>query len=161
MKSWLVRIAALLIFATSFLLPAIRMANGVSPRDQIPGWTCALIASITGPKALLQSLGQPIPTEDVLIVLSGLVNYLFLAVLVLSFWRRLTRTRLVFGALMIPCFIDTWIFFASQKMTPLAGHYLWIAGAILIVVPDVVNLFLKQKAGDAAAQESARTAAGR
>lgn len=160
MKPWLVRIAALLIFAAAFALPAIRV-TGSSTNNEIPGWTCALFASITGPKALAQSLGQRIPSEDVLIVLSGLVNYLFLVVLVLSLWRRLVRTRLVFGALLIPCFIATWMFFASQKMTPLAGHYLWIAGAILIVVPDVVGLFLKQKAGAAAERESARAAANR
>lgn len=155
MKAWLIRIAALLIFAASFLLPAIRVANGAPPNDKIPGWTCALVASITGPKAFAQSLGQHIPLEDVLLVLSGLVNYLFLAVFVLSAWRRLVRTRLAIGALIIPCFIATWMFFASQKMTPLAGHYLWIAGAILMVAPDIVALTTKGRAGAANANESA------
>lgn len=154
MKSWLVRIAALVIFAVSFALPALRL-GAEPPASQIPGWTCAAFASIVGPKALVQSIGQSIRFEDVLTVIGGLVNYFFLAILVLSFWRRLVRTRLVLGALMIPCFIATWMFFASQKFTPLAGHYLWIAGAILIVVPDIAMLFAKSQPAPLAAGESA------
>lgn len=145
MRSWLIRTAALVVFGVSFALPAIQLGDSVSPPNRLSGWACALFASITGPKALVQSLGQRIPFDDVLIVLSGLINYLFLAILVLSFWRRLVRLRLVLGAVMIPCFVATWMFFASSETTPLIGHYLWIAGAILIVVPDILTAFRKPR----------------
>ncbi len=151
MKAWLVRIIALIVFAVSFALPAIRPPASGSAVQPIPGWTCALFASVTGPKALVQSLGQNIPTDDVLVVVAGLANYIFLAVLVLAIWPRLVRTRLIAGVLTLPCFIASWMFFSSQKITPLAGHYLWIAGAILILVPDLARLFRKQDTPAAAA----------
>lgn len=159
MKAWLVRIVALIVFGVSFALPAIRMGTGASPQNQMAGWMCAVVASITAPKAMVQSLGQGVRIEEYLITVSGLINYLFLAILVLSFWRRLVRTRLVLGAIMDACIIATWIFFASSKITPLAGHYVWIAGAILIVVPDFANLFTKQHA--VAASHADRIEAGR
>jgi hypothetical protein len=150
MKSWLIRIAALIIFGVAFALPALRMNGDTQP---FMGWMCALIASVTGPKELVQSLGQGIHVEDVLIVLGGLVNYFFVAVLVLSFWRRLVRTRLIVGALMIPCFAATWTFFASQKIAPLAGHYLWVAGAVLLVVPDLVAALVRPSSAGMAQED--------
>ena len=154
MKAWLIRILALIVFAVSFALPAIRPA-GPDPASQtasqpgnapqtIPGWTCAMIASTAAPKALAQSIGQGLNKEGVEVFLSGLINYLFVLILVLSAWRRLVRTRLVVGALMIPCLIATWMFFAAQKFTPLVGHYMWIGGAVLLLVPDVVAIFSGQ-----------------
>lgn len=154
MKGWLVRIIALVVFGVSFALPAIRV-NGSSNPNQIAGWTCALFASGTGPKALVESLGQHVPLDDVLVVIAGLVNYLFLAILVLCSWRRLVRIRVVLGALTIPCFIASWMFFVSQKVTPLVGHYLWVAGAVLFVAPDMASLFRRARAGVTAAQETA------
>ena len=150
MKTWLIRIAALIVFGVSFALPAIRPADAGASAQPIAGWTCALFASILAPKALASSIGQGIQRDAILVPVSGLVNYLFLAVLVLSSWRRLVRTRLIVGALMILCFIATWVFFATSKVTPLVGHYLWIAGAILFLVPDVVMLVCERKGAAAA-----------
>lgn len=162
MKSWLVRIAALAVFAVSFALPAILLASSGPDNQPLKGWMCASFASILGPKALVQSLGQGVRSEDVLIVLGGLVNYFFLVILVLAFWRPLVRTRLAFGALMLPCFVATWISFASSKTAPLIGHFLWIAGAVLLVVPDIVSLFRKpQTAATAPSASSGQAPAGR
>jgi hypothetical protein len=36
------------------------------------------------------------------------------------------------------CMGATWSFFALQKVTPLTGHYLWIAGALVILLPEVI-----------------------
>ncbi len=155
MKAWLIRIAALIVFGVSFALPAIRPADAGASAQPIAGWTCALFASILAPKALASSIGQGVQRDAILVPASGLVNYLFLFVLVLSFWRRLLRTRLIVGALMIPCFIGTWMFFSTSKITPLAGHYLWVAGAVLLVVPDLFGLFFKQSTAAGAASESA------
>lgn len=149
MKAWLVRIAALVIFAVSFALPAIRPAEADASAQPIAGWTCAVFASILGPKALVQSIGQGIRPEEILIPISGLTNDLFLLILVLSFWRRMLRARLAFGMLYLLCFLDTWIFFAVSKTTPLVGHYVWIAGAILFLVPDVVILVNERRAASA------------
>ncbi|HWE87126.1 MAG TPA: hypothetical protein VG267_19425 [Terracidiphilus sp.] len=158
MKPWLIRIAALAVFAGSFALPAIRMAGSGPGNQPLRGWMCASFASILGPKALVQSLSHGVQSEGILISAGGLVNYLFLALLVLALWRRLVRTRLVIGALMLPCFIATWILFASTKTTPLIGHFLWIAGAVLLVVPDIVSLFRKRETAAIAPSASSEQA---
>jgi hypothetical protein len=40
--------------------------------------------------------------------------------------------------LVILCMAATWTFFAEETLAPLIGHYLWIAGALLIVLPDAL-----------------------
>jgi hypothetical protein len=153
MKAWLVRIIALIVFAVSFALPAIRPPGSGAAPQPVPGWTCALVASVLGPKALVQSFGQGISREAIAVVTSGLANYLFLVLFVLSFWRRLARIRLLFGTLYLFCFLASWIYFASAKTTPLVGHFLWVAGAFLFLVPDVVILIHQRRT--AAAEASA------
>jgi len=144
MKTAYIRLAAFALFALSFFLPAIRMdASGPAPHpasDAMIGWMCAWFASILVPIGLIKSLGQGIEGETIFLPMSGLINYLFLAVCILSFWPRLRRTRLILEALMLPCFIATWIFFSSSKTTPLIGHFLWLAACVLVAVPDAVRL---------------------
>ncbi len=115
----------------------------------LAGWGCAFVASVMAPVALIKSLGQGVDTNELLIPVSGLVNYLFLAVCVLGFWPRFRRTRLVLGALMLPSFAATWMFFASSKTKPLAGHFLWIAACVLLMIPDAVSALRKTEAATA------------
>ena len=145
MKVAYVRLVAFALFVISFFLPAINMHSGGPGPGVIPGWTCAWFASLIAPIALVNSLGQGIHAEAIMLPASGLVNDLFLAICSLGFWPRLRRTRLVLAALMLPCFITTWVFFASSKTVPLVGHFLWIAACILVAVPDAVDVFRKKE----------------
>ncbi|HTX76485.1 MAG TPA: hypothetical protein VMD29_09790 [Terracidiphilus sp.] len=142
MKAWPVRIAALIVFGVSFALPAIHMPGSGSGPQFFPGVMCAFLASVVAPGEVLSSPGKA-DLQSFLVVIGGLVNYFFLAILVLSFWRRLVRTRMVIGTLMLPCFVATWMFFAASKTTPLVGHYLWVASAILLMVPDMAALLFR------------------
>jgi hypothetical protein len=93
---------------------------------------------------------------------SGLVNYLFLAACVLSFWPRFTRTRIVLGALMLPCFAATWIFFVTSPAKPLVGHFIWIAACVVLLIPDAVNAVRRSaRAAAAVPEEDGGAAAGR
>jgi len=105
------------------------------------GWMCAVVASGMALKAFFAAVGHGLNRDAILLPMSGLVNYFFLLILVLSIWRRLVRTRLVFGVLVLLCFAATWAFFSTNEITPLSGHYLWVAGAILLLVPDVMSVF--------------------
>jgi hypothetical protein len=40
--------------------------------------------------------------------------------------------------LIVLCMAATWWFFALQKVTPLIGHWLWIAGAVLVLLPEAM-----------------------
>ena len=142
MKAWPVRIAALIVFAVSLMLLAIHMPGSGSGPQFFPGVMCAFLASVVAPGEVLSSPGKA-DLQSFLVVIGGLVNYLYLAILVLGFWPRLVRTRIVIGTLMLPCLVATWVFFAVSKSTPLVGHYLWVASCMLLLLPDMAALLFR------------------
>jgi hypothetical protein len=119
----LARLIGLVIFAVAFLLPACRDPFG----EVYPGWKCAQI-----------TLGATVAPEaytswDVLAVLSGMINPFAVFALLLSFSKHLygLKLGLFLGTLLfIAC---TWLFFFQARIVPLAGHFLWIAGALILV----------------------------
>lgn len=145
MKAAYLRLAAFAIFVVSYFLPAINMGSGGPGPGVMRGWTCAWFASLIAPMALVKSIGQGLHAEAIQIPMSGLINYLFLAVCILGFWPRLRRTRLVLAALMLPCFIVTWEYFAPAKIVPLIGHFLWIGACVLVEVPDALDVLRKKE----------------
>jgi hypothetical protein len=151
MKAGYIRLAAFAVYAISFFMPAARLA-GAANRDALSGWMCAWMASVLGAGQLTLFFRGGFDARELLLPASGLVNYLFVAVCVLSFWQRFRRARLVLGALMMPCFAATWVFFATSHTTPLAGHFVWIAACVLVVIPD---LFVGREEGQARKAEAA------
>ena len=127
--AWLIRVVGLAVFAVAFLLPAL----GLDPHDDHPlmGWKCASIA-----------LSMPFSKEagfnlDVILVsLSGWLNFFVLLYLVLCLFKRLKVVRWVFVGLCAVSMISTWAFFGRQHYTPLMGHFLWIAGAVTVILPE-------------------------
>jgi hypothetical protein len=127
--AWLIRVVGLAVFAVAFLLPAL------APPDAAPfiGWKCASIA-FSAPFSFLH--GQSFDLDIVLVSISGLLNaFLFIYVL-LSFFKRLKLVRWVFIGLIFISMLSTWDFFARKHCTPLMGHFLWIAGAVIIILPE-------------------------
>lgn len=139
---WISRITRLIgvcVFVAAFSLPAIRAGAPGQDAIMLPGWKCASLA-LTETVALLgkSTTGRP-SLEVVLVVLSGWINPLVLLLLCFSFSRALLALRRVLAVLVILCMAATWAFFALQKVIPLIGHFLWIAGAFLILVPAVMG----------------------
>lgn len=169
MKPWNLRLLALLVFGVSFALPAVRLhqsqpsapSNPIA--DSIPGFYCAFLANYVAPAALLQSRGEAFTTEGGMVVLGGCANLLVAAILILSLWSRLVRTRLILVAATLPCCGAAWLLFAKEHFQPLIGHYLWVAGALLFAVPELLNLLRKPApvAAGEAEPVSLRTTAGR
>jgi hypothetical protein len=137
--SWIVRLLGFCVFAAAFFLPAVR-AGGSNPEAvEFPGWKCASVA-LTETVALVGKSGVERPSFEVLLViLSGWINPLVLLVLCFSFWQGLPVVRRVLAVLVLLCMAATWTFFSMQKVTPLIGHYLWIAGALLILLPEALS----------------------
>ncbi len=138
MSARIIRVAAFALFAASLFAPAVQTADADRGPATLAGWECAFVASGTTPVALVRWPG--VDAKGLLVPVSGLINYLFLAVTILSFWPRFMRTRLVLEALMLPCFLATWWFFASSHTRPLVGHFLWVVSCVLIAFPDVSGL---------------------
>jgi hypothetical protein len=148
MKPWLLRIFAFLVFGLSFALPAIQLVNdpaapGTAGQNPIPGFFCAYFANYLAPAALIKSHGSRETPEWFLLTAAGYVNLLVLAILFLSIWPRLAKISALLAAATIPCFAATWVFFAKYHLNALAGHYLWVAGTLLFVLPEVVHLARK------------------
>lgn len=134
---WGLRIVGLGIFVLAFFQVAVR--SGVPGPDAVvfPGWKCASVA-LTETVALFgKSVAWPPPLPILLVVFSGWINPLVALVLLFSFFSKLRILRRIVGILILLCMVATWWFFALQKVTPLIGHWLWIAGALLILGPDV------------------------
>jgi hypothetical protein len=43
----------------------------------------------------------------------------------------------------VVCLIAIWIFFAVAGFVPLIGHYLWVAGILLILTPEAIDLYIR------------------
>ena len=144
------RIAGLVIFLVAFALPAVRVgkhANMFSP--SFAGYECARIAS-TGIYELARwplvaHNGAAASDDDAmrfsetfLLALSGLINPLVVAQF-LSFTQRKRWISRTLSALTAGCMIATWALFAKMHITPLAGHVLWIAGALLVMAASLVK----------------------
>ena len=127
------RLIGLCIFAVAFLLPACRDSSPVfGSRDVYPGWQCAQVA-LGGTFEI-----EAYKSSDFLIVLSGWINPLVLIYLAISLTPRFPRTRRAVAAAICLCMVATWIFFALAHFVPLIGHYLWIAGALIILAPEIL-----------------------
>ena len=106
------------------------------------GWVCAEFATamvVTAPITAIRN-HTGLDARAFLFPMSGLVNPLVLAYLILCIWRRLVRTRLLIAAAVMICFGATWLLFALTQTIPLIGHFLWVTGAVALFIPDLVLL---------------------
>jgi hypothetical protein len=133
------RLLGLAIFVLAFFLPAVRngAASDASAVVYI-GYKCATLALSETASLFGKAVqGRP-PLEAYLLAVSGWLNPLILIDLALSPWRKALPVRRVVGAMVVLCMVAAWWFFARMSLTPLRGHFLWIAGALLIILPDVL-----------------------
>ncbi len=133
------RLVGLAIFVLAFFLAAVRTGAASDPNSVIySGYKCASLA-LSETTALFGKAvqGRP-PLEAYLLAFSGWLNPLIVIDLLLSFWRRALVARRIVAVLLVVCMAATWTFFAKETLTPLIGHFLWIAGAVLILLPDAV-----------------------
>ena len=129
------RILGFCVYIAAFFLPAVREAatpGGDAP-DVFLGSRCAWMT-------LVNTFSHEIwHSKYFLAVLSGWINpllllYLFLLLFPKLFWPR----RILAGA--IAAFIaGTWVLFAVVPLVPLIGHFLWIAGILLILAGEAMR----------------------
>ncbi len=130
----IVRMLGLCIFIAAFFLPACRDAGPVNAYTNIfIGWECARITlSITLRKETYESW-------DFLALMSGWINPLILIYLPFSFFPRFKRVRQSLAAAVVVCMAATWVFFIVAHIVPLIGHFMWIAGALMILAAEVAG----------------------
>jgi hypothetical protein len=157
--SAIVRSIGFALFCVSFFLPAVGLSGGGIGPDHAQGFLCALASLallVAIPRALLIAAFShghdrpailPYPFVNSLEVCgAGLVVPLVLTYLLLciSGSRGQVAKRRVALAILVGL-ACTWCFLQipnslpeSDKMTPMIGHYLWTAGTLLIVAPELI-----------------------
>ena len=122
------------IFVAAFFLPACRDSGNINIfRDTYPGWKCA---QITFTAAFQKDSYE---SWSFLAVVSGLINPLILIYLLFSFFPRFKRVRRSLAAAVLVCIAATWAFFWIAHLVPLIGHFVWIAGALMILAGEVAG----------------------
>jgi hypothetical protein len=142
MKQWIVRLVGLAIFVAAFFLPAVRSPGTGPGSGPIVGWMCALVAaSATGGIFRISAAAAQGQNAFgiVCLILSGWVNPLVVFYLVFSIWPSLVRIRRVLAVAILVCFAATWVFLFKAPMIPLFGHFLWVAGALIILAGEVLG----------------------
>jgi hypothetical protein len=145
MVTRIVRLVGVVVFVAAFFLPAVRDAHTGSGPGSGPmsGWMCATVA-ISASAGILHLTSGTMQGKDILgmlcLILSGWVNPLVVLYLFFCIWRRFVRIRRVLAVAILICFVATWIFFVKAPMVPLIGHFLWVAGALMILFGEVAGL---------------------
>jgi hypothetical protein len=120
------------IFVTAFFLPAVRDAGPLTSWSNIfKGWECAKIAI----DAMFQK--DTYESSGFLAVMSGWINPTILLYLGFSLASKFARARRILAIAVLVCMLATWIFFAVEHLVPMIGHFMWIAGALMILIGEV------------------------
>jgi hypothetical protein len=145
MLTRILRAVGIAVFVVAFFLPAVRDPHTTSGPVSLPmsGWMCATVA-ISASAGILHLASGTMQGKDILgmlcLILSGWVNPLVLLYLFFCIWRKLVRIRRVLAVAILVCFAATWVFLVKAPMVPLIGHFLWVAGALMILFGGVAGL---------------------
>jgi hypothetical protein len=126
------RVLGLAIFILAFFEPAVRAGE----TDVLSGWKCATIATTES----MTLFGKPGNGQhqfiEYLVAFSGWINPLIVLVILASPVRVMLTVRRIFAIIIVLCMAGTWVLFSQQHIAPLTGHFLWIAGALLVIIPE-------------------------
>ncbi len=122
------RIVGFLIFVAAFFLPAVReVATEGETREVLQGSRCAWMM-------LVNSFSHELwHSKNFLAILSGWINPLIVLYLIFLIFPKFRWPRRIVAGLILLFIVGTWVFFYLYPLVPLAGHFLWIAGILLIL----------------------------
>jgi hypothetical protein len=127
------RLAGYFVYLVAFFLPACRQPSQAGTHEGYVGYFCAWVT-------IINTLNREIwRTKDALAVLSGWINPLMLLYVAFLFSKKLRAARRSIAALIVLFILDTWIYFYLAPMTPLIGHFLWIAGILMILAGEAAS----------------------
>ena len=122
------------IFVLSFFLLATGDPKGWTGR--LRGYECAYFAvqsPLTSTPFSPGSADYAPPFLYLSILISGLINPVFLGYTTLAFLKRKPRTARVLKFALLSMIPFCWIVFHSLDVYPREGHVLWIIGMLLVL----------------------------
>ena len=124
------RVLGYFVFLAAFFLPAIR--EPAHP-ETYKGAFCAWVT-------LINSFNPEfLKSKYLLAILSGWINPLMILYIGFLFSARLRAARRVIAAIIVGFILCTWVFFYLAPMIPLIGHFLWIAGILMILAGELTS----------------------
>lgn len=141
MKRRIVLICGAVLFVTAFWLPAV----AVSPPsgNPNPGWACAWLTAYGSLQKAPYFREDDYPTIKARVLnqaswtLSGWISPLVAILLVLSLGNWSPRARRTIAIAIPFLMVAPFIFFFFAKCHPLAGHFVWMAGSLLIAGAEI------------------------
>jgi len=137
------RLLGFCVYVWAFFLPAVRevATPGGDAPEMLKGSRCALFTLINTLKPEMWH------SKYFLAVLSGWINPLLVLYLIFLLFPVFRWPRRIVAAIIVAFMIGTWVFFALYPLVPLVGHFLWIAGILMILVGE----FFDRKKADSVA----------
>jgi hypothetical protein len=136
-------IAGLGLCIAGFFLPAVRFPPDPRPEArwgpgavsrEFQGYECAAVTLVGTANFVQHPSLMAVP-----IVFIGWINPLLLLYLLAGAVKKLGAARpFLAGTILVGC-VAMWILLAEDHVTLLAGHYLWIAGIVLILSAPLTN----------------------
>jgi hypothetical protein len=137
------RLVGICVYVWAFFLPAVRevaTAGGDAP-EMLRGTRCAWVT-------LVNTLNPEMwHSKYFLAVFSGWINPLLVLYLIFLLFPIFRWPRRIVAGVIALFILGTWVFFYQYPLVPLAGHFMWIAGILLILAGE---LFSRKKAEPAA-----------
>ncbi|MGA3371594.1 MAG: hypothetical protein ABSC48_07520 [Terracidiphilus sp.] len=137
------RLVGFCIYVWAFFLPACRQVAtpGAGAPDIYQGYFCAWVT-------LVNSFSREMwHSKDFLAILSGWINPLILLYLVFLLFPSFRWPRRIVSGTIVAFLFGTWVLFALYPLVPMVGHFLWVAGILLILAGEATAW---QKAGSIA-----------
>ena len=124
------------LYAASFFLVA---TQDTGDQNTARGYDCAYIALIPSQAFFVHLLYRPLTLNPpslwtFSLFMSGWVNPIFLAYVVLSFLKASNRVLLTLKIVLVLMIPFCWIFFHVERLRPREGHFLWILAMLLVLV---------------------------
>ncbi|ADW70041.1 hypothetical protein AciX9_3020 [Granulicella tundricola MP5ACTX9] len=124
-------LAGVCLILVALALPgiSIKSGGGWGPSGVEVGWWCARQANLML-LLLPRTFLHPRPGSGVIFLfgLTGLINPLLMFSLIPNrYWQFLC------ASVIVACLAATWLAIWVSSLTPLPGHFLWVAGVLLIV----------------------------
>jgi hypothetical protein len=128
------RTLGFVVLAAAFCLPACKATVPISGVLEVhPGWRCALLTlGAIFDRGAYQSW-------NILAVLSGCLHPLLLVYLGFSFARGFVLVRRILAAAILACLGATCAFFGIAHLVPMAGFFLWMAGVLMVLLPEMTG----------------------
>ena len=134
----------LLIYFVSFSLRAV--GDSISDPNGLRGINCAWVALALPLNDLHHwMLGGPQPVfslfESLCLLVSGLINPLFVVTLIFGLDRRYDRLASQLRIAVVLIIPFCWVFFSLDHQLPLAGHFVWVAGILVTMFSEKISEF--------------------